>query len=272
LIVIGLLKKLRPKIELDGSLPTNLQVDILFEEADNFFSKDRYSDSIEVLNKAIVLDNFNFECIKLRGIANYEIRNFEKAKIDFETPIKNEKYISTAYYYLGNLAIVHKDRKLVHSYWLKAKELNNENAKIKLDLLGNYILSYSQIEKKVGSGHKKNDSIYGGSIYAKYNGGLHQIDQTKKQSSLDAEIRLFYNGILIELNVDYKKKHLGIAYYEIDNIAISKPHKKLELHLSDKNILTFSFNDNFNYHGFKKLCEYFKLATDITPDAANPKE
>ena len=92
LIVIGQLKKLRLKLELDGSLPTNQQVAILLEKANQLFSDNRHSECIEILNKAIEIDNQNFFCIKLRGLANYNIKNYHKAKADFEILVKNESF------------------------------------------------------------------------------------------------------------------------------------------------------------------------------------
>jgi tetratricopeptide (TPR) repeat protein len=100
LIVIGQLKKLRLKIELDDSLPANQQVAILLKKANQLFSDNRHSECVEILNKAIEIDNQNFDCIKLIGLANYNIKNYQKAKADFELLIKNEKFLSVANYYL----------------------------------------------------------------------------------------------------------------------------------------------------------------------------
>jgi len=271
LIVIGQLKKLRLKIELDGSLPVNHQVSILLEKANKLFSNDRYSECVEILNKTIEIDNHNFDCIELRGLANYELKDFEKSKQDFEILSKNEKYLSTAYYYLGNIAIVGKDRELAVSHWLKAAEQNNENAKRKLDLFHtfsyNYLLSNAQVNKKI------NRSSTEGYIFTiidiKYQSGLSQIDHIEKINSLSVNIYGCTNGIHIELKKIIKKYHLGIAYYEIDNIVFNEKDEKLELHLSDKNILAFYGKKFYAYNSLKKLCENFERETGKTPDAAS---
>ena len=66
MIIIGQLKKLRLKIVIDGNLPTNQQTAILFEKAEKLFSDNRYSECVEVLDKAIEIENDNFNCIELR--------------------------------------------------------------------------------------------------------------------------------------------------------------------------------------------------------------
>jgi len=271
LIVIGQLKKLRLKLELDGSLPTNQQVSILYEKANQFFSDNRNSECIEILNKAIEIENQNFDCIKLRGLANYQTKNFEKAKSDFETLINNEMFPAIANFYLGNLAIIDRDRKLAVSYWLKADKLKNENAKTKLDFFhtfaGKYLLDNSQVVRKVNS-NSTGQFIYFGD--GKYQGGLSQIDQIEKPGSLKTQINGYNLGLHIELRRPFKTFHLGIAYYEIDNIVFFETDKKFELHLTDNNILTFSYDQTKDYSkGLKNLCDYFKVATGKTSDAVS---
>ena len=235
LIIIGQLKKLKLKIELDSSLLANQQVSILFEKANKLFSKGRYLECVEVLNVAIELDNLNFECIELRGQANYEIKNYKESKLDFETLLENEKFLPAIYFYIGNFAIMDKDRELAVSYWLKARKLGHEGAQIKLDLYhtftGNYLLTDAQAFNKTSI--KSWDFL---SHFAKYQGGLPQIDQIiGKKLPINVDMRICDNGI----DVTLKKRHLGIAYYEIDKIVFRKMEKKIELHLLDGYVLTF---------------------------------
>jgi len=103
LTVIGLLRKVRLKIVLDGNMPVNLQTDILYKKACNLFSHNRHSECVEVLNKAIEIHNSSFDCIKLRALANYELKNYEKSKLDFDILIKNETHLSGIDYYLSKL-------------------------------------------------------------------------------------------------------------------------------------------------------------------------
>ena len=280
LIFIGLLNKIKLKIELNSNLPVNQQVYILFKKAKKIFLNNRYSECVEILNKAIEIDNHNFDCIELSGLTNYKLKNYEKSKQDFETLFKNEKHLSTACYHLGNFAIMDKNIELAVSYWLKAYELKNENAKKKLDLFHtytrNYLLNNMQVISKI------NGSICGGYIYriieVKYQGGLHQIDKIEKIRLFSIKFYGYDNGIHVEfkeqtdvaLGYNFKTYHLGIAYYEIDNIVFMKTDKKLELHLSDKNILTFVCDHTKadNYDGIRKLCNYFMKSTDKTPDAS----
>lgn len=268
LIVIGQLKKLRLKIELDGSLSPNQQVAILLEKANQLFSDNRHSECIEILNKAIEIENHNFDCIKLRGLANYQIKNYDNAKSDFETLIKNEKFPSISNFYLGNLSIMNRDRELAIKYWIKADEHKNENAKIKLDLFhtytGNYLLDKSQIVRKLTD----NYVFYFGD--GKYNGGIAEVDKIENLSNFKTELNGYENGLKIELRKTFKAYHICIAYYEIDNIVYKETENLFELHLADKNILTFSYDQTKDYNkGLKSLCNMFKRETGKTPDASS---
>lgn len=271
LIVIGQLKKLRLKIESDGSLPANQQVAILLEKAYQLFSDNRYLECIEILNKAIEIEKQNFDCIKLRGLSNYNIKNYQKAKADFETLNKNEKFPSISNFHLGNLAIMDRDRELAVSFWLKADEHKNENAKIKLDhfhsFTGNYLIDSSQAMRKVKS---NSTGPFINFADGKYQGGLPQIDQILKPGSLKTQINGYDIGLDIELKKNFKTYHLAISYYEIYNIVYREADKKFELHLTDNNILTFSYDKTKDSNeGLKNLCNRFKQATDKTPDAAS---
>lgn len=271
LIIIGQLKKLRLKIELDGSLPPNQQVAILLKKANKLFSDNRHAECVEILNKAIEIDNQNFDCIKLRALANYNIKNYQKAKADFEILIKDEKFPSVANFYLGNLAIMDRDRELAISFWLRADEHKNKNAKIKLDrfhtFTGSYLLDGSQVKRKV-RGNSTGESIY--FINGKYQGGLPQIDQIEKPGSLKTQINGYDLGLDIELKRTFKTYHLAISYYEVDSIVYKEADKLFELHLTDKNILAFKYDQSKDYNkGFKSLCNTFKQATGKTPDAAS---
>jgi tetratricopeptide (TPR) repeat protein len=269
LIVIGYLKRL--KIELDGSLLANEQVSILLEKANQLFSVYRYSESIEILNKAIEIENDNFDCIKLRGLANYNIKNYQKAQSDFEILNKSRKFSSIANFYLGNLALIDRNRELAVSFWLMADEHKNKNAKKKLDhfhtFIGNYVLDRAQVMRKV------NSNTTGGFIYfrdGKYQGGLAQIDQFEKLGSLKTKIFAYDLGLEIELSRTFKSFHIALSYYEIDNIVYKEAENMFELYLIDKKMLLFSYNQIKDYNeGLKKLCSRFKELTGKTPAAAS---
>ena len=268
LIIIGQLKKLKLKIKLDGSLPSKRQVAILFDKANLLFSENRFSECIEILNRAIELENHNYESIKLRGLSLYRIKNFDEAKLDFETLIKNDKFSSFANLYLGNLASVSKDRELAITFWQKASEQKNESAKIMLDLFntftGIYVLDNSQIEKKLTS----NLVLYFND--GKYLGGIDQIDKNETLSNFITEIKCYKNGIKIMLWKKSKEYNICIAYYEIDNIHYKEFENLFELYLKDGTILSFSYDQTKDYNkGLKFLCNHFKLATGKNPSASN---
>jgi tetratricopeptide (TPR) repeat protein len=271
LIVIGQLKKLRIKIELDGSLPAKQQASILFEKANEIFSDKRFSECIEILNKAVEIDSQNFECIKLRGIANYNTENYQEARFDFESLIQNQMFPEIANYYLGNLAIMDRDRELAVEYWIKAEENKNEDAKIKLDnyhtYTGNYLLDNSQAKRKINIDSSGQWIHFGD---GKYQGGLPQIDLIEEPGLFNTQINCYALGLDIELKRKFKTFHLAISYYEIDNIVYKEVDKLFELHLIDKNILTFSYDQTKDYNeGLKNLCNRFKLATGKTSDASS---
>lgn len=266
LIIIGQLKKLRLKIELDGSFSASQQVAILLEKANELYTGNRYLECIEILNIAIEIEIENFECLTLRGLSYYQMKNYGNAKSDFENLIKNEKFVSIANLYLGNLAILDKKIELAVSFWLKADELKNENAKVKLDLYqtytGHYLLDKSNVAKKL----TKNYSVNFGE--GKYIGGLTEIDNVEKLSNLITELKGYDNGLEIELRKTFKTYHICIAYYEIDDIIFKDAEKEFELHLADGKVFQFQYDHTKDYNnGLKNLCNKFKQATGKTTNA-----
>jgi tetratricopeptide (TPR) repeat protein len=271
LIIIGQLRKIRLKIELDESLPLNEQASILLNKADLLFSDNRYSECIEILNKAIEIDTKNFDCIKLRGLVHYKTTNYQKSKIDFETLVQNEKFPSVAYFYLGNLAIIDKNRDLAVSYWLKADENKNEKAQIKLDqfhtYMGKYLLDNSQVLKKIDNSLS---DIFICFRDGKYKGGLPQLDQIQKPDSLKTQMNGYNLGLIIELKRTFKTFYLAISYYEIDDIIYQESNKMFELHLFDKNILKFSYDQTKDFNqGLENMCKKFELVTGKRPEASS---
>jgi len=268
LIIIGQLKKLRLNIEIDGSLPINQQSAILFEKANQFYSDSRFSESVEVLNKAIEIDRNNYDCIKLRGLANYQLKHYDKARTDFETLIQKEQFPAIVNYYLGNIEILDYHREKAIEFWLKAKDNKSEKAQTQLDLFhtftGEYLLDSSQTAKKLGT----NSYLYFQD--GKYIGGLHQLDQTEKISSLKSQLRGYDNGLEIELKKTFKTYKIAIAFYEIDDIVFNVPEKTFEVRLSDNNSLTIGYDQTKDYsNGLKIVCNKFKKATGKTASAAS---
>jgi hypothetical protein len=269
LIIIGQLNKLKLKIELDSNLQPNQQLSILLEKANELYNYKRFAECIEIINKAIEFDNYNFELIKLRGISNYNLKNYTNAKSDFEFLIIEDMFHSDANYYLGNIALIDKNKELAISYWLKSNELNNENAKIKLDQFytynGKYLLKNSQIMKKLNINYN-NDNIY--IELGNYKGGLHEIDQKEKPDTLKTSIIGYKLGLEIKLNKILNKYSLAISYFEINDIIYKTENNLLEIHLIDDKILSFNYDSRKDYkNGLRSICLTFKNLTGLTPDA-----
>jgi len=291
LIVIGLLKKMRLSVVLDGSLSPNEQIEILLKKANKLFSQSRFSESIEILNKAIEINRRDFEAIKLRGLSFFKMRNYEKAKIDFETLIESEQFLFISYYFMGIISVrLEKNREIAVSYFLKAKELNlpqlqtingqditnypkglDINISGWLSLLhtftGKYVLNSSFIGQKLG---KILDEVYPNIYFRQevfmYQGGLLQIERIENQSSLKTSVSLYNNGIEFILSKLFKSYHIGIAYYEIENIIIQEAENKIEFHLIDKTILSFRYEKDNLIDYLKKTYSLFTQTTGRTLD------
>lgn len=262
LIVIGQLKKLRLQIELDGSLPANQQVAILLDKASKLFSDNRYTECVEILNKTIEIDCKNIDSIRLRALANYHLEKYGLAKTDFEVMVKERKFLSEAYYYLGNIFIENFDREEAVSHWLKAKEFQNDKAQIQLDFYhtytGKYLLDNSQVSKKIN-----NNSDYFLTIGdEKYKGGISEIDKTEKIEKLTTIITGYKKGLHIELSRTFKKYHIVIAFYEIDDIKYYLNDKTFELYLMNGVLLKFTY-DQSKHDGnrIKELCHVLENVT-----------
>lgn len=272
LIVIGQLKKLRLNIEIDGSLPVNQQSAILLEKANQLYSDNRYTEGIEVLNKAIEIDSNNYDCLKLRGLAYYKLKHYAKAKSDFETLNEKKLFSAIVNYYLGNIELLNYQRETAIKFWIKAKDSKSENAQAQLDLFhtftGKYLLDSSQTEKKLGT-NSNVECLYFQD--GKYLRGIQQIDQTEKIKNLKSELRGYDNGLEIELRKHFKTYHIAIAFYEIDDIIFKGPEKIFEVRLSDNNSLTISYDVSKDYsNGLKILCNKFNKATGKKASAASP--
>jgi hypothetical protein len=271
LILIGQLKKISLNIEIDSNLPVNQQTSILLRKANQLYSDNRFLESIEVLNKAIEIDSNNYDCIKLRGLTNYKLMHFDKAKNDFETLNQKEQFPAIVNYYLGNIELLNYNREKAIEFWLKAKNSNSENAQTQLDLFhtfcGEYLLDSSQTRKKLGI---NSNAEYLYFHDGKYLGGLNQIDQIEKINSLKSQLRGYDNGLEIELRKTFKTYHIAIAFYEMDDIIFNEPEKTFEVRLYDNNILSFSYDQSKDYsYGLKILCNKFKKATGKTASAAS---
>lgn len=269
LIIIGLLNKRRFKIKLNGSLSESEKINLLFYNAKDLFNEKRYSECIELLNNALLIESNDFECIKLRGLAYYNSLNYQNAKSDFELLSSNQMYPEIVNFYLGNIALIQKNRELAITYWVKADELKNEEAREKLynfhTFTGNYLLNETQIIQKIDN---KSKNFLFKITDINYQGSLLQIDTIEKSDAVSTVIVGYNLGLDIELRDKTKKIDLAISYYEIIDIVYKINENVFDLNLIDNNILTFKIDQ---YHRFKLqlryLCKIFKDATGITPNA-----
>jgi predicted negative regulator of RcsB-dependent stress response len=267
LIVIGQLKKLKLKIVLDGNLTTTEKVTLLLEKANQLFSSARYSECMEVLDMSYKLDDNNLDCIRLRGLTNYQLENFDNAEKDFKILENANSFLSEAYDYLGDIEIKKNHREKAITYWLKAEELNNEKAQEKLDLYNNftgkYLLNNYQKNKKLTFYH---DIDFAES---KYIGGIEEIDLSEKLSKLRTELKGYKNGLEVELIKTLKIFHIAIAFYEIDDIIYNESDKILKLLLTDQKILKFKYDQSLeeDNEGLKEFCIRFKEKNGKDPTA-----
>lgn len=263
LIIIGQLKKLRLRIEIDGTQPLNQQVLILLEKANQFYLDKRYTECIEIVNKVIELDRKNDEAIKIRALSYYEMKNYEQAKTDFDFLNQKETFPSITNYHLGNIEMQNYNRERAVDFWLKAN--NNIKAQLKLNLyhnyIGKYVLDKVQLNEKVSSYR----GIFG---IGEYLGGIADIDQHVKIGKFKTDLNRCENGLDIELIQGFKRYHIAIAYYEIKDIILDESKNIFKLSLIDGNEIIFNYDiTKDEWNSLKIFCTRYKSATGITPSA-----
>lgn len=264
LIIIGQLRKLRLTIKIDESLPTEQQTSFLFEKAQKLFDSNRDSECLDILNKIIDIDKYNYESIRLRGLLFYQMREKEKARVDFENLLQVEQFEAESDYYLGNLAAEIFDRKTAISFWTKALEKGYRAAKEKLDLYSNYTHNYllkeDELKKKLGEfvcvSIQKN---------IKYIKGLPSLDQNKKNQNRKVQINEYSNGFIVKLEFSFKYVYVAIAYYEIDDIKYDNEINQLKLRLSDRNTMLFEYNKSKDdASGLERIIQKYQELTGRT--------
>jgi tetratricopeptide (TPR) repeat protein len=264
LIIIGQLKKLQLSIALDERIPVNQQKAKLFNKAKALFTERRYSECISVLNLIIKIDSENLELIKLRGISYYKIKDYQKARLDFDTLIDNNSLLADAYFYLGNLAIAERNRELAIDNWKKADGYNSKEAKMKLDeyyvFYGTYFLDKSEVDRKLNTDSP--DIFIFDFNGLQYTKGITQIDEVENVM-LKTIINGNELGLAIELSRVFKKYHVAITFYEIHNIVYRDKDNELEFHLFDGSVVTFNYlrSNDLNGFGIKRITAKFEEVT-----------
>ena len=257
LVILGLQKKLNFNFIIKDDFPIKQKVSLM----DKAINLNKIGECIEKLNKIIEIDNKNFEAIKLRGELLYDAGNYVKSKIDFEILYQNKIYMSEVFYYYGNFSIIRNIEEAIE-YWLKAKELGNQNAQIQIDLHNNYngvyLLNCTEAYRKVGRTKIALANFFiGKSEYIK---GLAIIDKNNEINKKYTRIGAYKNGLIIELEDKIKTFYIAIAYYEIIDIILDKSNSKFEFHtlgnivfeFHNERLLENSWSNNF-YNNFLKL-------------------
>lgn len=237
LIIIGLLKKLKLSIIIDGTLPQNIQLDILNNKAKMLYNEKRYKECIDVINESLKIDSNNLDSMFLIAKSNFELELFDDSKRYFQVLMDNKYKISEVLFYIGNIEVALNNTTKAIDCWRKSLELGFALSEIKLNFYHNYTGVFTLEKKDVINklGQKKEDLIiYYGSV--KYlNGNL----QTEKNNK--AQINIFENGINIEFRNVFNVKNYSIGFYEIKSISELDENNCFEISLTNGEILIFQY-------------------------------
>jgi tetratricopeptide (TPR) repeat protein len=237
LIIIGLLRKLKLSIKIDGNLPQKVQLDILNNKAKMLYNEKRYKECIDVINHALKIDSNNLDSMFLIAKSNFELELFDDSKRYFQFLMDNKYKISVVLFYIGNIEVALNNKTKAIDCWQKSFELGFSLSEKKLNFYHNYtdvfILEKKDVIKKLG---QKNEGliIYYGSV--KYLNGNLQTEKNKK-----AQINIFENGINIEFRNVFNIKNYAIGFYEIKSISVLDENNCFEISLNNGEILTFQY-------------------------------
>ena len=251
LIIIGQLRKLRLKMNIDNSLSIEQQTKILLVKARNLFSDSRHIECIEVINKILEIDNENYEAFRIRAISFYEMNNLKEAFRDFMQLHSSNEYLEETNFYLGNINFMNKNFEEAIEFWDKAKSLGNEDASTQLsrywDFRGKYFLTREELSKKLNIKILiKTDSSFKILLGTKYINGIEEFDNIEKRDKFKEEIFVNKFGIAIQFSSILKKYFVGISFTEIKNIIFEKNSTTLIFEFFDNKKLYFEYNDKLD--------------------------
>ena len=267
LIIIGLLKKLKLKIEINNNLPIDEQISMLLDKATKFYIDQRFLESIEITSKVIEFDFQKLEAYKLRGKSYFELKKIEASKLDFEKIVNNSEYAGISNYYLGNIAMTDFDRETAVAFWTKATQNNFLSAQKKLDQFDSftetYLVKSNDAVKKLGNNSELQHDFLSNS---KYEHGILEIDQNENVKKIFTEIRLCENGIKIELRKTLKTFYVAIAFYEINDILYDQKDNILRIILPNNiNVFIQCSKSEEQFKDLRKLYENYKRNTGKIP-------
>lgn len=273
LISIGLSRKLRLRIETDVNLPKAQQTSLLYEKANSFYSAKRYFECIEILNKILTIDIKSSQAIYLRGLSYYSLHQYKNAYKDFESLKSNEKFISSANYYLGNIELRNANIDKAVEHWTIAKEKGNKNAVSKLnqniDYRGKFLLTKEEMKKKLCIDIGTMDGVKVSFLNSKYLKGIDLIDSNQNVLIKQQDIVANEYGVGFIFKSKGKTIYVGLSYTEIDDINFDNETNKISIDLFDGTIIEiydkYISNNFLNYQigneSLKYICDRFQEVT-----------
>jgi tetratricopeptide (TPR) repeat protein len=265
LIIIGQLRKLKLKIEIDGSLPKSQQVSTLIRKANELYLENRVQETIEVLNKTIELDDKKYEAILLRAKSYYKIEEYENAKKDFDILKSTDQFSDQVYLHLGIIESLTYNYEKAIELWKISKEKGNTQAQTFLDRYlnykGKYLLDENETNKKIGSKATINEMEVNGQCL-KYLSGIVQADNIPQIDRYKTEIILYEYGFSFKMTKLFKSHQFSISYTEIEEVV--KADTTLDFILFDKLHLSFHYDSRKDTGNIlEQICNDFTNETGI---------
>jgi|GEM_PF-2203384 len=256
LLIIGNLKKLIFEVKLDENLSKNQNALNLLEQVNKFYKVGRYSECLILLEKVSDLVIENTQVKYLRASAQFKLKMYEEARVDFESLIENSAFGSDSLLYLGRISIAKGLREEAVSNWTIAKERGNKNAQYFLDLnhefTGRYLLDSTELKRKIG----EQLLFFLGSW--PYIDGILAIEESSQLHSPRTILSVYENGLDVQISRDNTASHIGIAFYEINDIVYNSANDTMEI-TGQNFTIKFSYNlENESKVRLKKLCSTFE--------------
>ena len=267
LIIIGLLRKLKLKIEIDGNLLKSEQALTLLLKANELYSENRLHETIQVINKVIELDNQNYEAILLRAKSVYQLEEYEEAKKEFHVLKEAEQFPGQVNLYLGIIESFNYNYDKAIKLWEIADENENAGALVFLDrystFKGKYFLNQNEINRKLGNELLIDNEEQNGQ-YLKYVNGIAQVDSIPQVERHKRLIILHHHGFCFKLSKLFKTYQFGINYTEINDIILEDT--TLSFILYDNTIVNFQYDSKKDTaRGLERIYKDFGEETGVEP-------
>jgi tetratricopeptide (TPR) repeat protein len=263
LIIIGQLRKLKLIIEIDGNLSKGEQVKTLITKANELYSGNRIKEAVEVVNKAIELDNQNYQAVLIRAKSLFKLEEYNKAINDFEVLKEAEEFLDQVYLHLGIIESINCNYVKAIDLWKIAEENESTHARIYLDRYvnykGKYLLNQNEINKKLGCEETFNEIEFSRQ-YLNYLNGISTADDIPQIDRYKTEFILHEFGFRFKLSKLFKSYEFAISYTEISTIKMEGTI--LNFGLSDNTVISFRYESKNDTIG--KLERIYKNFTHKT--------